>query len=94
MGVFICMESPTKGMLEASNHSGLYSHPANGQTYPKVQIISVPEILSGKRPALPPILLPYFQAQARVTDDTAEMLPLDSTPSGDPQAATTPHPAR
>jgi hypothetical protein len=57
--------------------------------YPKVQIISVPEILSGKRPALPPILLPYFQAQARVTDDTAEMLPLDSTPSGDPQAATT-----
>lgn len=76
MGVFICMEAPTKGMLEAANHSGIYAHPGNGQTFPKVQIISVPEILSGRRPSLPPILLPYFQAQPRDLPNTSDMLPL------------------
>jgi site-specific DNA-methyltransferase (adenine-specific) len=69
MGVFICMDSPTKGMTEAANHSGFYVHPANGQSFPKVQIISVSEILAGKRPALPPVLLPYFQAPKRETAD-------------------------
>lgn len=66
MGVFVCMQNPTKAMQEAANHSGLYVHPANGQKYPKVQIITVQELLDGKRPTLPPTLLPYFQAQKRV----------------------------
>ncbi|MEG3634023.1 DNA methyltransferase [Micromonospora palythoicola] len=66
MGVFICMNKPTKAMAEAANHSGLYVHPANGQKFPKVQLITVEELLQGKRPTLPNTLLPYFQAQKRV----------------------------
>ncbi|MFE9206220.1 DNA methyltransferase [Micromonospora sp. NPDC007230] len=66
MGVFICMQKPTKAMIEAANHSGLYSHPANGQKFPRVQLITVEELLQGKRPNLPNTLLPYFQAQKRV----------------------------
>jgi hypothetical protein len=68
MGVFVSMIEPTRGMLEAVNHSGTYKHPANGQSYPKVQIISVRELLEGKRPKMPPTLLPYFQAQRRYGD--------------------------
>ncbi|MFI2666698.1 DNA methyltransferase [Micromonospora carbonacea] len=66
MGVFICMQKPTKAMVEAANHSGLYAHPGNNQKYPKVQLITVQELLDDKRPTLPPVLLPYFQAQPRV----------------------------
>lgn len=66
MGVFVTMNRPTKAMIEAANHSGLYVHPANGQKFPKVQIITVEELLQGKRPTLPNTLLPYFQAQKRV----------------------------
>lgn len=66
MGVFVCMQRPTRAMIEAANRSGIYTHPANGQTFPKVQIITVEELLQGKRPNLPMTLLPYFQAKPRL----------------------------
>lgn len=62
MGVFICMNKATKAMYDEAHRSGIFNHPANGQPFPKVQIITVEEILAGKRPAMPPTLLPYFQA--------------------------------
>ncbi|QQO39663.1 DNA methyltransferase [Streptomyces phage Werner] len=74
MGVFVCMNEPTKGMVEAANHSGAYNHPANGQRYPKVQIISVKDLINGKRPNMPTALLPYFQAQRRYGEEQTEKL--------------------
>lgn len=74
MGVFVCMSEPTKGMIDAANHSGTYNHPANGQPFPKVQLLSVPELLAGKRPKMPQALLPYFQAQLRESPRQVEKL--------------------
>ncbi|MEU7913465.1 DNA methyltransferase [Microbispora bryophytorum] len=65
MGVFITMRAPTKAMMEAARHSGVYTYPVNGQKYPLVQIITVEELLAGKRPSMPATLLPYFQAVRR-----------------------------
>ncbi|MCA1606564.1 MAG: restriction endonuclease, partial [Acidobacteria bacterium] len=76
MGIFVCMQKPTKGMIDAANHSGGYRYPVNGQQFPKVQIITVEELLSGKQPAMPTTLLPYFQAQRRY-DTEAEQLALE-----------------
>lgn len=61
------MQSPTKGMHDAANHSGLYAHPRDGKSYPLVQIITVQALLQDQRPNLPQTLLPYFQAQRRQT---------------------------
>lgn len=77
MGVFVCMSKASKGMSEAANHSGLYNHPRDGKTYPKVQIITVDELLNDKRPNLPSTLLPYFQAQKRVEEDEQMSLGFD-----------------
>ncbi|AVE00430.1 DNA methylase [Streptomyces phage OzzyJ] len=74
MGVFVCMNEPTKGMVEAANHSGAYNHPANGQRYPKVQIMTVRDLIDGKRPKMPTALLPYFQAQRRYGEEQMEKL--------------------
>lgn len=74
MGVFVCMNTPTRGMIDAANHSGTYNHPANGQPFPKVQLITVQELLDGKRPKLPATLLPYFQAQKRAAGEQEEKL--------------------
>lgn len=68
MGVFICMKTPTKAMIDAANHSGVYTYPVNSQKYPMVQIITVEELLAGKRPNMPVSLLPYFQAKRRGED--------------------------
>jgi DNA modification methylase len=76
MGVFVCMRPPTKRMTEAANHSGVYTYPANGQPFPKVQIITVEELLNGKRPTMPNALLPFFQAQRRY-DTGGDQLTMD-----------------
>lgn len=64
LGVLILMEPPTPGMVEAAKHSGLYTA-SNGQIFPRVQIVTVPQLLAGQRPKLPPILDPYIAAKRR-----------------------------
>jgi hypothetical protein len=63
MGVLITMAEPTPGMLSAINHGGTYTWPINGQTFPRIQVITIRELLDGKRPRLPTMLLPYGQAE-------------------------------
>lgn len=70
IGVFATMRPPTKAMREVANASGSYKHPGDGRAYPRLQIITVEELLNGKRPKLPPTESPYFQAQRRDAEDT------------------------
>ena len=65
MGVLILMVPPTTGMVEAASHSGSFVWSVNGQSFPKVQIITVPELLYFKRPKMPPPLTPYMSAVRR-----------------------------
>jgi DNA modification methylase len=74
-GVLITLEPPTPGMLDAVNHSGMFRAERQGRSYPKVQIISVPDLLRGIRPKLPPVLLPYIQAQRKIAE--SDQLTLD-----------------
>jgi len=69
MGIFICLREPTRGMLEAAEHSRIYTYPVTNRAYPKVQILTVAELLDGKRPDMPTSLLPYFQAQRRLVPE-------------------------
>lgn len=77
MGVFICMQHPSKGMIDAANHSDLYRHPQSGRSYPQVQIVTVEDVLENRRPKLPPTQLPYFQARRREADES-DQLTLDA----------------
>ncbi|MDX2579774.1 DNA methyltransferase [Streptomyces scabiei] len=75
MGVFISMKKPTKAMQDAANHSGLYTFPPNGEKFPRIQLITVEELLEGKRPRLPVTpMLPYFQAKRREEGNPQETL--------------------
>lgn len=74
LGVLITLETPTRGMVDAANHAGFYTHPANGQAYPAIQIITVPELLAGKKPNLPPMVNPYRQAQRLEPEYETELL--------------------
>jgi DNA modification methylase len=67
MGVLITMDKPTKGMIDAANHGGSYTWPVNGQQYPKIQMLTVADLLAGKGPDMPPPLTPYMPAQRRRT---------------------------
>lgn len=65
MGVLITNAPPTKGMIDEANHAGVYQHPNYSQAFPRIQIITVDDLLAGKRPAMPPVVMPYIQAQRK-----------------------------
>lgn len=66
MGILITMGDPTRGMIDAVNHAGSYLHPANNQAFPRLQIVTVPQLLSGNRPSTPATLIPYIQAKKSI----------------------------
>jgi len=63
MGVLITMAEPTRGIIDAAAHAGSYIWPINGESFPKIQIITVADLLAGKKPKMPATLTPYIQAQ-------------------------------
>jgi len=75
MGLLITMTEPTRGMRDAADHAGNYRWPVNDQTFPRVQINTIAELLDGKLPKMPPPLLPYIAASRRRA--SADQLALD-----------------
>jgi hypothetical protein len=63
MSVLITLAPATRGVTDAINHGGVFTHPANGQQYPRLQHITVADLLAKKRPQVPPTFLPYIAAQ-------------------------------
>lgn len=74
MGVLLTMSEPTRGIIDAVNHAGTYIHPANGQKFPKVQVMTVDQLLKGERPNMPLTTLPYIEAKRVKAKNTDEGL--------------------
>ncbi len=70
IGLFLPLEPPTKPMIEEAVGKGFYQSEGWNKDYPRLQILTVEEILAGKRPELPPNLQTFKQAGklARATD--------------------------
>lgn len=76
MGILITMSEMTKGVREEADRSGSFKMALTGQTYPKIQVVTISQLLTGKRPSMPTAILPYLKAQPRGIDQ--DPLPLDS----------------
>lgn len=55
IGVLISMEHPTKPMLTEAVTAGFYESVFWGRKYPKIQLLTVEELLAGKKLEMPPI---------------------------------------
>jgi len=53
MGIFITLNEPTEPMKQAAFEANHYQSPTWGHKYPKIQIITIAELLSGKKPEIP-----------------------------------------
>lgn len=73
MGVLITMGTPTRGMVKAANLGGTYEHPPTGNHYPRIQIITVPELFQDKRPGMPTVILPYIKARPRPQSESVSL---------------------
>lgn len=72
MGVLITLEHATRGVRDAINHGGNYTHPANGETFPRIQHRTITQLLEGDLPQMPPTVLPYIPAEQLDTAATAQ----------------------
>jgi len=63
MGVLISLEKPTRGIDDAIRHSGTYAAPLSGRSYPRTQVLTIEQVLAGKKPDMPTPLLPYIRAE-------------------------------
>jgi len=53
IGCLISLEKPTKHMREEAAEAGFYQHPLGKKTYPRLQLITVKDLLEGKNLQLP-----------------------------------------
>ena len=62
IGVLLTLEPPTQPMVTEAASAGFYHNDFWQKDYPRVQILTVEEMLSGKRPQVPATRSPFAQA--------------------------------
>jgi DNA modification methylase len=82
MGVLIMIMEPTPGIVDAVDHCGTYTWPINGQNFPRVQVITVDQLLSGQRPSMPTLMMPYGQAAKAAPPPSEQLTMGDASAAG------------
>ena len=73
MGLFITLQEPTREMTKEAVTAGFYKSPLGGD-YPKVQILTVKELLDGAEPHLPSrSARTTFQKAKRIKEDQVQI---------------------
>ena len=71
MGIFVTLEEPTREMQLEATTGGI--HRVWGRDYPRIQIITIRELLEeGRKPSLPPLVLPTFQQAQRARPESEQ----------------------
>ncbi len=70
------MEPPTKPVLKEAAEAGLYQPPGLTDKYPRIQILSIAELLDGKKIEYPRLLDVTFKKAPKARNAAAEQMPL------------------
>jgi site-specific DNA-methyltransferase (adenine-specific) len=76
IGVFVTLEEPTKPMKQEAWEAGFYHSPGWGQDFPRIQILTIAELLRGAGIKMPPQHGTFKEAQ-RVRTQEPDHLRLD-----------------
>jgi len=77
MGVFLTLEKSTQPMRDEAASAGFYRSPGWNRNYPKIQILTIEELLDGAQPNLPPANITFQRAQRITTDPSHHQPGLD-----------------
>lgn len=73
MGIFLTLEKPTRPMLKEAAQKGFYHSAIFDKDFPRIQIFTIEEILSGKKPDTPPTISSFRKAQRTDTSENLEL---------------------
>jgi len=62
IGVFITLQEPSSGMKTTAVSAGYYRSQLSGKDYPKIQILTIEELLNGIKPKIPNQISPFKKA--------------------------------
>jgi site-specific DNA-methyltransferase (adenine-specific) len=68
MGLFVTLEAPTRDMEKEAVSAGYYHSTFTDQQYPKLQILTIKDLLDGRTPSMPQSYTTFKQAE-RVRED-------------------------
>ena len=68
IGIFISIDEPTRPMVEEAAMKGFYHSPL-GTDYPRIQILTIAQIMSGKKPDIPPWIAPMPKSMTPKRND-------------------------
>jgi len=72
IGLFVTLEEPSREMELEATTAGFYTSPIDGRDYPRIQILTIRELLEeGKKPMLPLLILSPYQQAERIADKKA-----------------------
>jgi DNA modification methylase len=84
IGVLICMEAPTKPMLKEAAEAGFYKPPGLEDRYPRIQILTIEELLAGKGVAYPRLLEVTFKKAPKARRAAEEQMALGGSEIDEP----------
>lgn len=77
MGVFITLEPPTRDMTKEALSAGVYASPVYGKDFPRIQILTIEDLLAGEQVKMPTHQITFKQAERVKSGPTAQNLTLD-----------------
>jgi len=79
IGVYICLEEPTKPMRAEAAQAGFYHSEVWNRDYPRVQILTISDLLHGRQIDMPPIqqVNKTYKRARRQTPSAGEQIGLD-----------------
>jgi DNA modification methylase len=80
IGLFVSLEEPSKEMQLEANTAGLWRSDVWKRDYPRIQILTIADLLAGKKPELPPFVMPTYQQAPRVAIDAEQPGLFDTAP--------------
>jgi hypothetical protein len=68
-GIFVTLEKPTKPMISEAVDAGIFTTPLTGKfEFPKIQILTVEELLRGVMPKLPQAMVKDYHKKAKAVE--------------------------
>ncbi len=79
LGVFVTLHAPSEAMKKETVAAGFYHSPGWNRDYPRLQILTVSDLLTGERVQMPPTGVTFKQAQKVEPKPEVEQGKLDLT---------------
>ncbi len=76
MGLFVTLAEPTREMVLEATTAGFYRSKLADVDLPKIQIVTIADLLAQRMPKMPPLILPAYQKAAKAKESGGEQMDL------------------